>query len=102
MPIDNQKKKAQKKRYFIVYNKQCLCDHGGFHPMIERKGKFILDNVYNQTKEIFTKIWKAQSMLGLDSSEEIPNFNNNEISERNIKYGIFTTQLWNNIKKMSY
>ena len=48
-------------------------------------------------KDIFTKNWKSKIMLGLDSSEEIPNFTNHEIPQRNIKCDIFTTQLWNNI-----
>ena len=30
-----------------------LCDHGGLHPVITKKGKYIPGNVYNQMKEIF-------------------------------------------------
>ena len=53
--------------------------------MIATKGKYITGNVYNKMKEISTKNWKAKSLLGLDSSEEIPNLTNNEISESNMK-----------------
>ena len=38
-------------------------------------------------------------MLGLYSSEDIPNFTNNEISESNIKCEICTRQLWNDMSK---
>ena len=48
-------------------------------------------------KEIFMKNWKDKSLLGLDSSEDIPNLTNDKISERNIKCDICTTQLWNDM-----
>ena len=38
-------------------------------------------------------------MLGLDSSEYIPDLTNHEISKSNIKCDICTTQLWNYILK---
>ena len=68
-----------------------LCDHDGLHPMIARKGKYIPGNVYNQMKGIFIKYWKANSLLVLYSSEYIPNFTNNEISDSNMKCGICIT-----------
>ena len=48
-------------------------------------------------KEIFIKNWKAKSFLGLDSSEEIPNFTNHEIPESNMKCNICITELRNDI-----
>ena len=37
-----------------------MCDHSGLHPMISRKGKYILGNVYNQMKEIIIKIGRLR------------------------------------------
>ena len=48
--LELEQKIIDKNKHFIVYNKQCLCDHGGFHPMIEIKGKYIPGNVYNRIK----------------------------------------------------
>ena len=42
--------KREKKRYFLIDNKQWLCEHGGLHPMIARKGKYLPENVYNHMK----------------------------------------------------
>ena len=49
-------------------------------------------------KEIFKK-WKAKSLLGLDSSEDIPNFTNHEITEINMKCDIYITEMWNDMWK---
>ena len=38
---------------------------------------------------------ERSDFLGLDSSEDIPNFTNHDISDINIKCDICTTQLWN-------
>ena len=65
--------------------------------MIARNGKYNPGNEYNQMKEILTKNWKAKSLLGLDSSEDILNFTNHEISERNIKCDICIAQLWDDM-----
>ena len=51
-------------------------------------------------KEIFIKNWKPKILLGLYSSEDIPDFTNNEILEINIKYNIYNAQLWNYVKKI--
>ena len=40
-----------------------MCDHGGLHPMIEIKGKYIPGNIYNQKKEIFIKIGNIRVCL---------------------------------------
>ena len=37
-------------------NKPYLFEYGGFHPMIEKKGKYISGNVYNHMNETFIKI----------------------------------------------
>ena len=44
-------------------------------------------------EEIFIKNQIEKSLLGLYSGEEIPNFTNHEIPERNIKFDKCTTQL---------
>ena len=41
---------------FLIDNKQNLCEHGGLHPMTERKGKYIPGNVYISVKYKFIKI----------------------------------------------
>ena len=65
--------------------------------MKSRQGKYIPGNAYNQTKEIFIKNQKDKSLLGLYSSEDIPNLTNNEISDSNIKCETFIRQPWNDI-----
>ena len=40
---------------------------------------------------------KDKSLLGLDSSEDIPNFTNHDISDINIKCEICTTQMQNDM-----
>ena len=72
-----------------------MSDHGGLQPMKERKGKYIPENVYNQMKEILIKDWKEKRLLGLYSSEYIPNSTNYDISESEIKCEICRRQLWN-------
>ena len=37
-------KKEYRKRDNFIANKQCLWEHGGSHPIIERKGKYIQGN----------------------------------------------------------
>ena len=69
----------------MIDNKQCLCEHGGLNPMIERKGKYIPGNVQNHMKETFIKNWRSLSVLGLYLSEDIPNFTNHDISEINMR-----------------
>ena len=59
--------------------------------MIERKCEYIQVNVYNKIEEISIKNWKSKSLLGLDSSEDTPNFTNYDISESNMKCTICIT-----------
>ena len=47
--------RIEKNRCFLIYNKQCLCEHNGLHPMMARKGKYNQGNVYNDIKETFIK-----------------------------------------------
>ena len=95
--LESEKTRIEEERHFMIENKEYLCDYGGLHLMISRKGKYIPGYVYNKMKEIFIKYWKDKSLLVLDSSEEIPNFTNYEILEINIKCDICTTQLWNDM-----
>ena len=69
----------------MIDNKKYLCEHGDLYKMISIKGKYILGNVYNHMKETFIKNWRSQSVLGLDLSEDIPNFTNHDISESNMR-----------------
>ena len=62
-----------------------MCDHGGLYPIIEKRGEHIPVNIYNQMKEIFFRDWKEKRVMGLYSSEDIPNLTNHEISESNTK-----------------
>ena len=48
--LEPEQARIEKKRYFIIDNKQCLFEHGGLHPRISRKGKYIPGNVYNHMK----------------------------------------------------
>ena len=74
--------------------KKCLCEHGGLHPMIAIKGKYTPGNVCNNTKETFIKNWQYLSVLGLDLSEDITNFINHDIPERNMRCEICIRELW--------
>ena len=38
--LESEKTIIDKKRQFFIDNKKCLCEHGGLHPMIARKGKY--------------------------------------------------------------
>ena len=66
--------------------------------MISRKGKYITGNVCNQIEKHLQN-WKAKSFWGLYSSEDILNFANNEIPEKNMKCNIFISELWNFMSK---
>ena len=52
----SEKTRIENKRQFLIDNRKNLCEHGGLHPMISRKEKYIADKVYNTTKEKFIKI----------------------------------------------
>ena len=95
--LESEQTLIRKKRYFLIGDKQFLCDHGGLYPMIERKGKYIPGNLYNQMNEILIKNCEYKTFLGLDSSEDIPNFINHEVSESNMKCNSYTTELWNGV-----
>ena len=84
-PLRIRKTRIEKNGHFLINNKQWLCEHGGLHPMIERKVNYIPVNAYNNTKETFIKNWRFLSVLGLYLSEDIPNFTNNDISESNTR-----------------
>ena len=58
----------------------------------------IQGNVYNHMRETFIKNWRSQSVLGVDFSEDIPNFNHHDISESNMKCEICIRELWHDIK----
>ena len=51
-------------------------------------------------KEKIIKNWKSKSLLGLDSSEDTPNFTNHEISESNMRCKIFIGELCKDISKI--
>ena len=69
----------------MIDNRQKLCEHGGFHPMIARKGKYIPGKVYTSTEETFIKNWESKSVFGFNSSKGIPKFTNHDISESNMR-----------------
>ena len=54
--LESEKTRIQKKRQFLIDNKQNLCDNGGLHTIIARKVKYITGKVYNTIKEAFIKI----------------------------------------------
>ena len=63
--------------------------------MIARKGKYTPGKVYNAMKLIFIKNWESKSVLGFNSSEEIPNFTYHDITEGNMRCDICIRELWN-------
>ena len=78
----------------MIDNRQKLCEHDGLHTMIARKGKYIPVKVYNTMKETFIKNWESKSVLEFNSSEEIPNCTNHEISESNMRCDSCIIELW--------
>ena len=56
--LESEQTRIEEKRHFLIDNKEYLCDHGGLHPIVSRKVKYIPVNVYNQIKETFIKIGK--------------------------------------------
>ena len=50
-------------------------------------------------KETFINFWESKSVLGLNSSEEIPNFTNHDISESNMRCDIYIRELWHDMSK---
>ena len=45
------------------------------------------------------KNWKSKSLLGLDSSEDIHNFTNRDISEINMRCNIYSRELCHDTSK---
>ena len=39
--LESEQSRMEKMRHFMIDNKKYLCEHGGLHPIIERKGKYI-------------------------------------------------------------
>ena len=62
--LESEKTRIEKKINFLIDNKQLLCDHGGLHQLISRKGKYIPGNVYNNMKETFIKIGNLRVFWG--------------------------------------
>ena len=67
--LESEQTRIDKNIHFIIDNEECFCGNGGLYPAKSRKGKYILVNVYNQTKEIFIKNWNNKSLLRLYSCE---------------------------------
>ena len=87
----------------LIDNRQKLCEHGGLHQMIEIRGKYISGKVYNTMKETSIKNWESKSVLVINSSEEIPKFNNHDISESNMRCDICIKELCHYMSKtLSY
>ena len=97
--LESERTRIDEKIFFIIDNIKVFCDNGGLYPVKVRKGKYIPGNVYNQMKEIFIKNGIDKSLLGLNSSEDIPNFTNHEISESDIKCDKSIAELCNNMSK---
>ena len=101
--LESEKTRKDNKRQFLINNRQTLCEHGGLHKMISRKGKYIPGKVYNYTKEKFIKKWESKSVLEFNSSEEIPKFTNYDISESNMRCDICIKELSHDtLKKWNY
>ena len=56
----------------MIDNKQNLCEHGGLHPMIARKGEYIPDKVYNSMKETSIKIGNLRVCWDLIQVKKFP------------------------------
>ena len=78
----------------MIDNRQNLCEHDGLHPMTARKIKYIPGGVYISMKEKFIKNWQSKSVLGFNSSEEITNFTNYDISYIQMKCEVCIKELW--------
>ena len=49
--LESEKTRIKKNKPFLIGDNQSLCKHGGLHPMIARKVKYIPGNIYNHMKE---------------------------------------------------
>ena len=50
-------------------------------------------------KDSFNKKLQSKSVLGFDSSEVITNFNNHDISYKNMRCGDFIKELWDDMSR---
>ena len=64
-----------------------------------KKGKIYPRQCIKSNQRNIYKNWQAKGLLGLYLSEEIPNYNNNKITERNMRCNICITKLWNYMSK---
>ena len=71
-----------------------LCERGGLHTMISRKGEYIPGKVYSSMKEKFIENWESKCVLGFNSSKEIPEFINHGTSESKMICDICIRELW--------
>ena len=62
-----------------------------------KKGKIYPRKFIQSNEGNIYKKWKDNSLLGLDSSEDITNYTNNDESYSNIKCDICTTQMWSDM-----
>ena len=62
----------REQKSILIDNSQNLCEHGGLHPMIARKGKYIPCKVYNSTKETIIKIGILRVCLDLIQVKKFP------------------------------
>ena len=53
-------------------------------------------------KDIFIKNWQSKSVLGFNSSEEITNFTNYDISDRNTRCEVCIKKLWDDMSREIY
>ena len=68
----SEKSRIENKSQFLIDNKQNLCEHGGLHPMIARKGEYIPDKVYNSMKETSIKIGNLRVCWDLIQVKKFP------------------------------
>ena len=61
--LESEQEIIDKKRYFMIDNKQWLYEHGAVHPMIWINGKYIPGNVYNHIKKTFIKFGNIRVCL---------------------------------------
>ena len=95
--LQSEKTRIENKSRFFIDNRQNVCEHVGLNPMTALKVKYIPGNIYIYTKETFIKNWQSKSVLGFNSSEEITNFTNYDISDINMRCGVSTKKLWDDI-----
>ena len=50
-------------------------------------------------KDTFKNNLQSKSVLGFDSSEGITDFNNHDISYKNMRFGVCIKELWDDMSK---